>query len=878
MNSVSVRKKFLDFFRSKGHEIVPSAPMIIRNDPTLMFTNAGMNQFKDIFLDTAPVKYPRIANSQKCLRVSGKHNDLEEVGHDGYHHTMFEMLGNWSFGNYFKKEAIGWAWELLVEEFRIPRERLYVTVFEGSPGENIGMDREAFDYWKQFLPEDRILTGSKKDNFWEMGDTGPCGPCSEIHFDLRTEDERRKISGKEMVNKGNPLVIEIWNLVFIQYNRKTTGELEMLPQKHVDTGMGFERLCMVLQQKTSNYDTDLFQPVIQQISARCGKAYGTDEKSDIAMRVIADHLRAIAFAIADGQLPSNNKAGYVIRRILRRAVRYYFTYLGQKRPLIFSLVPALVSAMGEAFPELTAQQQLIEKVIREEELSFLRTLESGIKRLDQIMAETIESKNTSVSGKLAFELYDTYGFPLDLTELILKEQNLTVDNREFDTEMNRQRERSKSAAALDTDDWIILLDDAQIQQFVGYDRTNADVRITRYRKVKSKDGEIYQLVFDQTPFYAESGGQVGDTGSILEGKNRIPVINTLKEHNLSLHLTKKLPDDVSATLQAQVDVNARMDTARNHSATHLLHFALRKVLGSHVEQKGSLVSPEILRFDFSHFQKVTDEELKKTERLVNELIRENQTAIVREETFENARKSGAMALFGEKYGERVRMVQFGDSIELCGGTHVENTGRIGYFKILSESSIAAGIRRIEAITGRGYEEYADRQESVIRELNEILGNPKDMVRAVRNLLDEKADLQKRMESFVRQQIAATKNNLLDKVKKIGDINLICGETPLLDSADAVKDTAFQLRDQVENLYLVLGSQVNGKPLLTVMMADKLVKEKGLNAAEIVRTAAKEIQGGGGGQAFYATAGGKNPEGLAKAIEKAVEAALGRNKQ
>jgi alanyl-tRNA synthetase len=873
MNSASVRTKFLDFFRSKGHEIIPSAPMIVRNDPTLMFTNAGMNQFKDIFLNTAPVQFPRIANSQKCLRVSGKHNDLEEVGHDGYHHTMFEMLGNWSFGNYFKKEAIGWAWELLVEEFGIAKERLYATVFEGSPDEKIGMDREAFDYWRQYLEEDHVLLGSKKDNFWEMGDSGPCGPCSEIHIDLRPEEERKNISGKELVNKGNPLVIEIWNLVFIQFNRKTSGELEILPQKHVDTGMGFERLCMVLQQKTSNYDTDLFQTVIQQISERCKKKYGEEERTDIAMRVIADHLRAIAFAIADGQLPSNNKAGYVIRRILRRAVRYYFTYLGQKRPLMFSLVPALVSSMGDAFPELQAQQQLIEKVIREEELSFLRTLESGIKRLDQIMAETKDNKNKRISGKLAFELYDTYGFPLDLTELILKEQGLAVDHGEFDAEMSRQRERSKSDATIDTEDWIILKEDAPPQQFIGYDQTSADVRITRYRKVKSKDGEIYHLVFDHTPFYAESGGQVGDTGTITEGENRIPVINTLKEHNLSLHLTRKLPADVSSTLHAQVDVNARNDTAKNHSATHLLHYALRQVLGNHVEQKGSLVNPEILRFDFSHFQKVTDEELNRTEMLVNELIRNNQTVSIREETYENARKSGAMMLFGEKYGERVRMVQFGNSIELCGGTHVENTGRIGHFKILSESSIAAGIRRIEAITGRKVEQYFEKQESVIRELNEILGNPKDIASAVRNLLDEKEGMQKKIESYVQQQISATKDMLIKQIKKAGGINAICGETDLLDSAEAVKDTAFQLRNQVENLYLVLGSRINGKPLITVMIADNLVKEKGLNAAEIVKTAAKEIQGGGGGQDFYATAGGKNMDGLAKAIEKAAELVL-----
>jgi alanyl-tRNA synthetase len=871
MNSASVRSTFLDFFRSRGHAIVPSAPMIIRNDPTLMFTNAGMNQFKEIFLDTAPVKHSRIANSQKCLRVSGKHNDLEEVGHDGYHHTMFEMLGNWSFGDYFKKEAIGWAWELLVEKFGISGDRLYATVFEGSPEENISMDTEAYEYWKQYLPEDHIMSGSKKDNFWEMGDSGPCGPCSEIHIDLRPDEERRKINGTELVNKGNPLVIEIWNLVFIQYNRKTTGELEILPHKHVDTGMGFERLCMVIQQKTSNYDTDIFQPVIGRIAFHCGKTYGDDEKCDTAMRVIADHLRAIAFAIADGQLPSNNKAGYVIRRILRRAVRYYFTYLGQKRPLIFDLVPALVSSMGEAYPELKTQQQHIKKVIHQEELSFLRTLESGIKRLDQITAETKENRELSVSGKLAFELYDTFGFPLDLTELILKEQNLTVKQGEFDVEMKKQRERSKSDAAVDTEDWIMIREEAESQQFIGYDKTDAEIKITRYRKVRSKDGEIYHLVFDRTPFYAESGGQVGDTGYITLGNTRIPVINTVKEHNLSLHLTKKLPGDMAATFHAQVDVNARNDTARNHSATHLLHNALRKVLGSHVEQKGSLVSPDILRFDFSHFQKVTDDELKKTERLVNEWIRNNQNAVVQEETYEDARKAGAMALFGEKYGERVRVVQFGDSIELCGGTHVENTGMIGYFKIVSESSIAAGIRRIEAITGRAYEQYADRQESVLRELHEILGGPKDIAGTVRDLMDEKAALQKKTESYTLQQIAATKKMLIGNIKKTGDINLIAGETTLLDSADAVKDAAFQLRDQVENLYLVLGSRINGKPMLTVMIADKLVKEKGLNAAEIVKAAAGEIDGGGGGQAFYATAGGKNMEGLSKAVEKAAGA-------
>jgi alanyl-tRNA synthetase len=869
MNSALIRQKFLDFFRSKGHEIVSSAPMVIKNDPTLMFTNAGMNQFKDIFLDTAPVKYPRIANSQKCLRVSGKHNDLEEVGYDGYHHTMFEMLGNWSFGDYFKREAIAWAWELLVDEFKIPEERLYVTIFEGDESEMLEKDQESFDFWKQRIDENRILPGNKKDNFWEMGDSGPCGPCSEIHVDLRPENERKRVSGKELVNKGNPLVIEIWNLVFIQYNRRMTGVLELLPKKHVDTGMGFERLCMVLQQETSNYDTDIFQPIIREITSLCGINYGTNEQTDTAMRVISDHLRAIVFAIADGQLPSNTKGGYVIRRILRRSVRYYFTYLNQKRPLIFKLVQSLVSSMGDAFPEIRTQQQLIEKVIREEELSFLRTLESGIKLLESVIAKTIAGNITTVSGKQAFELYDTFGFPLDLTELIMKDKNLTVNRIEFESEMKKQRERSKSAAAVDTDDWIILHGDTVEQPFIGYDQTSADVKIIRYRKVKSREDEIYHLVLNQTPFYAESGGQVGDTGTISDGSTAIPIINTVKEHNLNIHLAKKLPADVSATLHVQVDVEARNDTAKNHSATHLLHHALRKVLGRHVEQKGSLVHPDYLRFDFSHFQKLTNEEIKRIELLVNRMIRENQPAHITLESFENSRKMGAMALFGEKYGDRVRVVKFGDSVELCGGTHVENTGQIGYFKIISESSIAAGIRRIEAITGRKYEQYAEKQEFTLRNLNELLGNPQDLIKAVKNLLDEKTEIQKKIELYNQQQINTIKTSLLNQVKKIGGINLIYGETTILDSSEAVKDTAFQLRALVDNVYLVLGSIVNGKPMLTVMIADNLVKEKGLNASEIVRIAAKEIQGSGGGQSFYATAGGKNADGLGRAIEVAV---------
>jgi alanyl-tRNA synthetase len=870
MNSASIRQKFLDFFRQKSHEIVSSAPMVIKNDPTLMFTNAGMNQFKDIFLDTAPVKHSRIANSQKCLRVSGKHNDLEEVGYDGYHHTMFEMLGNWSFGDYFKREAIAWAWELLVNEFKIPAERLYATVFEGSSEENIDKDTEALEIWKNYLSDDHILTGSKKDNFWEMGDSGPCGPCSEIHIDLRPDDERKKIKGNELVNKGNPLVIEIWNLVFIQYNRKASGELELLPKRHVDTGMGFERLCMVLQQKTSNYDTDIFQPVIQEIASLTGISYKSSEKTDIAMRVIADHLRAIAFSIADGQLPSNTKAGYVIRRILRRAVRYYFTYLNQKKPMIFKLVPSLVSVMGGAFPEIKSQQQLIEKVIREEELAFLRTLESGIKRLDQIIAESLGKQSTVVSGKQAFELYDTYGFPLDLTELILKEQNMTVNRKEFDIEMGKQRERSKSAAAIDTEDWIIVDSNAGEQVFIGYDYTVSEVKITRYRKVKAKERETYHLVFDQTPFYAESGGQVGDKGYITDGKEKIDIINTIKEHNLNVHIANNLPADITMNFKAVVDLQARQDAERNHSATHLLHYALRQVLGKHVEQKGSLVHPDYLRFDFSHFQKLTDEETRKVESLVNEMIRENIPAQVSEDTFDNARQMGAMALFGEKYGNNVRVVKFGDSIELCGGTHVKNTGQIGFFKILSESSIAAGIRRIEAITGRKYEQYAEKQENILKELHAIMGNPPDLFKAVKNLVDEKTEMQKRLDEFRQQKIKSVKSELLHNLRKAGKINLISGVTDMLDSAEQLRDLAFQLRGQTDNIFLALGAVINDKPLLTVMMSDNLVKEMKLNAAEIVKTAAKEINGGGGGQAFYATAGGKNIDGLNRAVEKAVE--------
>jgi alanyl-tRNA synthetase len=869
MKATLVRQIFLDFFRSRSHVIVPSAPMVIKNDPTLMFTNAGMNQFKQIFLDTAPTVNSRVADTQKCLRVSGKHNDLEEVGHDGYHHTMFEMLGNWSFGDYFKEEAIAWAWQFLTEIVKIDKSRLYVTVFEGDATEHLERDTESFDQWTKWIDPGRILLGSKKDNFWEMGDSGPCGPCSEIHVDMRSGPERGQTDGSLLVNQGHPQVIEIWNLVFIQYNRRTTGELELLPKKHVDTGMGFERLCRVLQHKSSNYDTDIFLPIIEQISSICERKYGENEQADIAMRVISDHIRAIAFAIADGQLPSNAKAGYVIRRILRRAVRYYYTSLGQKSPMIFRLVPALISTLGDAFPELRSQQSLIEKVIREEEQSFLRTLESGIKRLEQMEAEAKKSGKLTITGKQAFELYDTYGFPLDLTELMLKGHRLIVDRNEFEEEMDLQRKRSKSAAAVDTDDWVIVNADASGEAFIGYDQMTAGVKITRYRKVKSKEGEVYHLVFDHSPFYAESGGQTGDTGIIDDGIARIPVINTFKEHNLHIHLTQKLPTDVTALLKATVDRTLRMDIEKNHSATHLLHFALREILGKHVEQKGSLVHPDYLRFDFSHFQKVSEEELKAIENLVNQMIRESQPAHIREESYESAQKAGAMALFGEKYGDQVRVVQFGNSVELCGGTHVGNTSLIGSFKIVSESSVAAGIRRIEAITGRQYERYVSEQESLLSNISDILGNPGDLVKSVTSLVEENAAFRKKLEQISQEQINRTKRELISQVRKTGEINLVSGEISGFDNADAIRDLAYQIRNQMENVFIVLGSVINGKPILTVMLSDKLVAENKLNAGEIIRAAAPEIKGGGGGQPFFATAGGKNPEGLSKAIEKAI---------
>ncbi len=871
MTSKETRQAFLDFFKSKSHQIVPSAPMVVKNDPTLMFTNAGMNQFKDIFLGNSPVKYPRIANTQKCLRVSGKHNDLEEVGHDTYHHTMFEMLGNWSFGDYFKHEAIDWAWEFLVDVLKIDSSLLYATVFEGSQEDGLEADHEALDLWKKHLPVNRILMGSRKDNFWEMGDTGPCGPCSEIHIDLRSTSEKEKLSGDKLVNTGHPQVVEIWNLVFIQFNRRADGSLHPLPSKHVDTGMGFERLCMALQGKQSNYDTDVFQPLIQQIAQMCGINYGKDTSADIAMRVIADHIRAISFSIADGQLPSNVKAGYVIRRILRRAVRYGYTFLNFKEPFMFKLVETLASQMGESFNELKAQKELIEKVIHEEEASFLRTLETGIRLLDGHIESTKRDKKTEISGKEAFTLYDTYGFPLDLTELICREHGLGVNRPEFDKEMEVQKERSRSDAAMEAHDWIEIFP-IESTRFVGYDTTEAEIRIARYRTVKTKGKEQYHLVFDATPFYAESGGQVGDSGTISNGSELVNIINTLKENNLIVHLAEKLPVNPSELFAAMVNTEKRQNTANNHTATHLLHHALREVLGTHVEQKGSLVHPNYLRFDFSHFQKLSDEEIRRVERLVNAAIRQNTQAVeFREIPMDQAKAMGAMALFGEKYGDSVRVMQFGDSVELCGGTHVEQTGTIGIFKITSEGAISAGIRRIEAITGPKAEEFLYEQVDTIKNVKVALSATGKLELAVEKIMDENASLRKEVEGLMHQRSQQLKNELKTNAMVRNGVTIIAGEVSSL-SADALKDLSFQLRNEIENLFLVLGIESDGKVQLTVMVSDSLMKERNLNASTIVREAAKEIQGGGGGQPFYATAGGKNPAGLSKALAKAIEIA------
>ena len=871
MESNKIRQAFLDFFQSKGHTIVPSAPMVVKNDPTLMFTNAGMNQFKDIFLGNAPRQYPRAADTQKCLRVSGKHNDLEEVGHDTYHHTMFEMLGNWSFGDYFKKEAIAWAWELLTEVYGLDKNRMYATVFEGSADDGVPFDEEAYGYWREYLPEDHIIRGNKHDNFWEMGETGPCGPCSEIHYDLRDEAEIARVAGRDMVNTGHHLVIEIWNLVFMQFNRKASGELEPLPAKHVDTGMGFERLCMILQGKKSNYDTDVFQPTIGRIAAMAGKRYGDDAKCDVAMRVMADHLRAIAFSIADGQLPANAKAGYVIRRILRRAVRYGYTYLGFTEPTLCKLVAGLAEQMGGQFPELKSQQTLIERVIEEEEASFLRTLATGINLLDGVIRKA--GDKGCISGKDAFELYDTFGFPIDLTELIAREQGVDVDLAGFEKELQAQKERSRNAAAQDIDDWQELLPIEQ-SEFIGYDTLTAPVRIARYRRVTSKGKTTYQLVFDRTPFYGNSGGQIGDTGYIESANERIAIIATEKENGLIVHVAAVLPENPSAAFTAVVDAEKRQAAANNHTATHLLDQALRKVLGTHVEQKGSMVSPSGLRFDFSHFQKVTPEQLREVERLVNKAIRANHPLEERRDaTMDEAVAAGAIMLFGEKYGERVRIVKFGESVELCGGTHTSATGTLGLFKIVSESAISAGVRRIEAVTGERAEEIVYMAEDQIVSIGRLINNPK-VEQAVRKLLESNESLQREVEELHKEQVSALADKILAERKKDDEVFVIARQVPY--TSGMMKDLAYTLRDKASNIVMAIGCVADGKPMLAVMLGDDIVA-RGADAGAVVREAAKAIEGGGGGQKFFATAGGKNPDGLQKAIDSAVEIIMSKLK-
>ncbi len=864
LTAKEIRKSFTDFFASKGHTIVPSAPMVVKNDPTLMFTNAGMNQFKDIFLGNQPRKYPRVADSQKCLRVSGKHNDLEEVGLDTYHHTMFEMLGNWSFGDYFKKEAISWAWEYLVDVLKIDPNRLYATVFEGSKEDNLERDDEAAAIWAQFLPKDRIINGNKHDNFWEMGETGPCGPCSEIHIDLRDDEERAKVPGVELVNKDNPQVIEIWNNVFMQFNRKADGSLEPLPAKHVDTGMGFERLCMALQGKKSNYDTDVFQPIIKEIGKIANVEYGKKRETDIAMRVIADHVRTIAFSITDGQLPSNAKAGYVIRRILRRAVRYGYTFLGQRAAFMYKLVPVLIETMGDAYPELIAQQNLVVKVMKEEEEAFLRTLELGIRLLDKVMSDTKAVGKTEISGVDGFTLYDTYGFPLDLTELILRENGMTINEAEFNVEMQKQKERARNAASVETGDWVTLHEGES--KFIGYDFLEADVNILRYRKIKQKNKEFFQVVFDETPFYAEMGGQLGDTGFIEADGKKYEVLDTKKENNLTVHLMQAMPEDVTLAFHAVIDKDRRQRIACNHTATHLLDYALRQVLGAHVEQKGSFVSPDALRFDFSHFQKVTDEEIRKVEQLANSMVRQNiPLEEFRDMSIQEARDKGAIALFGEKYGDTVRMIKFGPSMELCGGTHVKATGEIGMIRVLSESSVAAGVRRIEAITGVKVEEMMNEQQDMVRDMRTFFNNTPNIVAAIKKLIDENASMKKDVEAFMAEKLERSVEKLIRNSEVKNGVRVITTRRPA--PADVIKSIAFRLRNELkdEAMVFVSAAEWEGKPSLTVAFSDSIVA-KGLNATQIVREAAKEIQGGGGGQPFFAQAGGKNVNGLDAAFE------------
>ncbi|WP_242202595.1 alanine--tRNA ligase [Aestuariivivens insulae] len=866
MKSQDIRSKFLNFFENKKHTIVPSAPMVVKDDPTLMFVNSGMAPFKEYFLGNAQPKSSRITDSQKCLRVSGKHNDLEEVGYDTYHHTLFEMLGNWSFGDYFKKEAIAWAWELLTKVYGIDKDILYVTVFEGDENDNIPMDTEAYDFWKQHISEDRILKGNKKDNFWEMGDQGPCGPCSEIHVDIRSAEEKAKVSGKDLVNMDHPQVVEIWNLVFMQYNRKANGSLENLPDKHIDTGMGFERLCMVLQGVQSNYDTDVFTPLIKEIETLSGKGYGKDEKVDVAVRVISDHVRAVAFAIADGQLPSNTGAGYVIRRILRRAVRYGFTFLDKKEPFIYRLVEVLSQTMGDAFPELKAQKQLVENVIKEEEQSFLRTLEQGLLLLNRIVEDT---KTDTVSGEKVFELYDTYGFPVDLTALILSEKGLKLDEKGFNEELQKQKDRSRAAGEMSTDDWTVLVEDGE-EEFVGYDTLEAHVKITRYRKVTSKkEGEMYQLVFNQTPFYPEGGGQVGDKGYIEDVHGDVVyIVDAKKENNVIIHFVKNLPEHIGETFKAVVDLDLRRRTESNHTATHLLHQALREVLGTHVEQKGSAVHAKHLRFDFSHFSKLTTEELEDVENFVNRRIEgklplEEKRSIPKEEAI----AEGAMSLFGEKYGDTVRTIRFGKSIELCGGTHVKNTADIWHFKILSEGAVASGVRRIEAITRDAVKDFFIENNKAYFEMKDLLNNAKEPVKALQNLQEENADLKKQIEALLKDKAKNIKQELKNELTEVNGIQFLAKHLDL--DAAGLKDVAFDLGNQIDNLFLLLATEKDGKALLSCYISKELVASKGLNAGQVVRELGKYIQGGGGGQPFFATAGGKNPQGIEEALKVSI---------
>ena len=879
MKSQDIRKAFLQFFESKGHLIVPSAPIVLKDDPTLMFNNSGMAQFKEYFLGNGTPKNPRIADTQKCLRVSGKHNDLEDVGFDTYHHTMFEMLGNWSFGDYFKKEAIDWAWQFLTEVLQLDKDRLYVSVFEGNPAENVPFDQEAWDIWKQYVPEDRIILGNKKDNFWEMGDQGPCGPCSEIHIDLRSDSERATVSGRSLVNADHPQVVEIWNNVFMEFNRKADGSLEKLPAQHVDTGMGFERLCMALQGKTSNYDTDVFTPLIAKVEQITGLKYTPNEvkniaeeqnKTNIAIRVIVDHVRAVAFAIADGQLPSNTGAGYVIRRILRRAIRYGFTFLNTKEPFIYKLVEVLANQMGEFFPEIKSQQQLVTNVIREEEASFLRTLEQGLQLLENVVSET---KGNEVSGAKVFELYDTFGFPKDLTALILKEKGFAFNEEDFELELQKQKARSRAASEVSTEDWSILIP-GNVETFVGYDQTENDVKITRIRKVDSKkDGILYQIVLDNTPFYPEGGGQVGDKGSLTptlsKGEGAVEIIDTKKENNLIIHFAKNLPNDLNATFSAKVNTNLRTSTSKNHSATHLMHLALRNILGTHVEQKGSLVNPNYLRFDFSHFAKVTEEELHQVEASVNAQIEAQlQLMEYRNIPIQQALEHGAMALFGEKYGDTVRMIEFGASKELCGGIHVKNTADIWHFKIISEGAVAAGIRRIEAITGDAVKDFFTQQENALTTIKEVLKNPQDTIKAVVSLQEDNAKLKKQLEQLLKEKAKGLVGELKAQLKEMNGVQFLATKVDL--NADGAKDLAYELGALGSNLFIVLATAEEDKPMLSCYISKELVASKNLNAGQVVRELGKYIQGGGGGQPFFATAGGKNVAGIPEALEKAVD--------